>query len=251
MQAVILAGGLGTRISEETINKPKPLIEIGYKPILWHIMKAYSNHGVNNFLICVGYKGELIKEYFGNYLDNTSDIEIDLKSNEIKYLNKHNDNWKIKIIDTGQETNTGGRIKKVEKYLDEDFFLTYGDGVSSVNISETLNFHLKHKKISTMTIVRQPGRFGSVKISNNNDVEQFLEKPFGDEGWINGGFFVFNKRILDYLDDNSVLEKKPLETLAKIGELKSFKHNGFWYSLDSLRDKFVLEDYFKKHGKFY
>lgn len=251
MQAVILAGGFGSRISEETIIKPKPLIEIGYKPIIWHIMKAYSNHGVNNFLICVGYKGELIKEYFINYLNKTSDIEVDLNSNVITYLNKKNINWKIKIIDTGQETNTGGRIKKVEKYLDENFFLTYGDGISSVNITELLNFHFKHKKISTMTVIKQPGRFGSVKISKNNDVEQFFEKPFGDEGWINGGYFVFNKKILDYLDSNSVLEKKPLETLAKISELKSFKHNGFWYALDSQRDKIVLEEYFKKHGKFY
>ena len=251
MQAVILAGGKGTRISEETLIKPKPLIEIGNKPIIWHIMKIYSNHGIKDFLLCTGYKGEMIKQYFANYLKNNSDIEINIKSNSIKFLNKNNEDWNIKIIDTGQNTNTGGRIKKVEKYLDDNFFLTYGDGVSTINISKSLKFHLKHKKISTMTVVKQPGRFGAVKLRKNGDIEKFLEKPYGDEGWINGGFFVFNKKILKYLNKNSILEKKPLETLAKISELKSFKHDGFWYSLDSLRDKFVLEEYYKKYGKFY
>lgn len=251
MQAVILAGGKGTRITEETTLRPKPLIEINYKPIIFHIMELYSTHGVNDFLICSGYKGQQIKEYFINYLNYTSDIEVDLNLNSINFLNNKKKNWKIKIIDTGQETNTGGRIKKIEKYLDEKFFLTYGDGISSVNIRETLNFHLRHEKIATMTVVQQPGRFGSVKISDNDNVEQFLEKPFGDEGWINGGFFVFNKRIIDYLDENCVLEKKPLETLANIGELKSFKHYGFWFAVDSLRDKIILENYYKKNGKFY
>ena len=251
MQAIILAGGKGTRISEETLIKPKPLIEIGNKPIIWHIMKIYSNYGIKDFLICTGYKGEMIKHYFINYLNSNSDIEINIKSNSIKFLNKNSEDWNIKIVDTGQDTNTGGRIKKVEKYLDENFFLTYGDGVSTVDISKSLKFHLKHKKICTMTVVKQPGRFGAVKLKKNGNIEKFLEKPYGDEGWINGGYFVFNKKILKYLNKNTILEKKPLETLAKIGELKSFKHDGFWYSLDSLRDKFVLEDYFKKHGKFY
>lgn len=251
MQAIILAGGKGTRISEETSIKPKPLIEIGNKPIIWHIMKIYSNHGIKDFLICTGYKGEMIKQYFVNYLNSNSDIEINIKSNSIKFLNKNSEDWNIKIVDTGQDTNTGGRIKKAEKYLDDNFFLTYGDGVSTIDISKSLKFHLKHKKICTMTVVKQPGRFGAVKLKKNGNVEKFLEKPYGDEGWINGGYFVFNKKILKYLNKNTILEKKPLETLAKIGELKSLKHDGFWYSLDSLRDKFVLEEYFKKHGKFY
>ena len=251
MQAVILAGGKGTRISEETLLKPKPLIEINYKPIIFHIMELYSSYGVNDFLICTGYKGEQIKEYFINYLNYTSDIEVNLSLNSINFLNKKKSNWTIKIIDTGQETNTGGRIKKVEKYLDENFFLTYGDGISSVNIGKSLDFHLKHGKIGTMTVVKQPGRFGSVKISNNDNIEQFLEKPFGNEGWINGGFFVFNKKIIDYLDESCVLEKKPLETIAIMGELKSFRHDGFWYAVDSLRDKITLENYYKKNGKFY
>mgnify|MGYP001192524185 CR=1 FL=1 len=246
MQAIILAGGKGLRLTEETILKPKPLVEIGSKPIIWHIMKIYSYYGVNDFIICAGYKGNMIKSYFSNFLIDNSDIEIDLKSNSISYLKRSKNQWKVKIIDTGENTMTGGRLKSIENYLDDTFFLTYGDGLSSINIKDTLKFHNKHKKILTMSVIKQPGRYGSVKLGKNNIVEKFTEKPNGEDGWINGGFFVMNKKILNYIDGDKTLEKDPLIKLSKKREIMSYKHNGFWYSMDSLRDKIFLENEWKK-----
>ena len=246
MQAVILAGGKGLRLTEETVLKPKPLIEIGSRPIIWHIMKIYSHYGINDFIICTGYKGDMIKSYFSNFLLENSDIEINLKNNSVSYLNKLKSNWNIKIINTGENTMTGGRLKKIKKHLNETFFLTYGDGLSSVNIKETLKFHKINNKLVTMTVVKQPGRYGSVDVKKNNIVKKFTEKPHGESGWINGGFFVMNKKILDYIEGDKILEKDPFIKLTKKKEIVSFKHNGFWYSMDSMRDKIFLESEWKK-----
>jgi glucose-1-phosphate cytidylyltransferase len=241
MQAVILAGGKGTRISEESQIKPKPLIEIGGKPIIWHIMKNYSFHGINDFIICCGYKAELVKEYFSNFGLYSSDITIDLKKKKIHYHKKKIEKWKITLIDTGLETQTGGRIKRVKDHLKDTFCLTYGDGLSDVDISKSISFHKKQKKLATMTTVQPAGRFGAVNIQNNL-IQDFKEKPIGDGGWINGGFFVLNKKILNYIkDDNSIWEQEPLMKIAQNKQLVSFKHDQFWHPMDTLRDKEYLE----------
>jgi len=242
MQLVILAGGLGTRISEESILRPKPLIEIGGRPIIWHIMKHYSHYGINDFVICCGYKGYMIKEFFSNYLLHISDVTINLDKNQIKFHNSKKDSWTITLVDTGAETQTGGRLKRVEKYLKPEFCMTYGDGLSNVNIKKLINFHKKNKKLATMTTVQPPGRFGIVK-TKGDKILNFLEKPVGNGAWINGGFFVLNRKILKLIkDDMTIWEKKPLEILAKKRELISFKHKNFWHPMDTLRDKQYLED---------
>lgn len=242
MKAVILAGGLGTRISEESSIKPKPMIEIGGKPILWHIMKNYSAHGINEFVICCGYKGYVIKEYFQNYFLHMSDVTFDLSSNNIEVHQKRAEPWKITLIDTGEETQTGGRLKRVGKYLGDNFCMTYGDGLSSVNIKALIEFHNNHGKLATITAVQPPGRFGSLNIKNDT-VESFFEKPSGDGGWINGGFFVLNPSVLELIEDDSTIwEQEPLIRLAEMGQLNSFMHDGFWRPMDTLRDKNVLED---------
>mgnify|MGYP000857547431 FL=1 len=241
MQAVILAGGRGTRISEESTIRPKPLIEIGGKPIIWHIMKNYSYHGINDFVICCGYKAELVKEYFTNFGLYSSDISVDLKKKKIIYHKKKIENWKITLIDTGLETQTGGRIKRISKYLKDTFCLTYGDGLSNVDISKSIKFHNKKNKLATMTTVQPAGRFGAVNIENNL-VTEFREKPLGDGGWINGGFFVLNKKVLDFIkDDYSIWENEPLKNIAKNKQLVSYKHKEFWHPMDTLRDKAFLE----------
>ena len=246
MQAVILAGGRGTRISEESLLRPKPLIEIGERPIIWHIMKIYSYYGINDFIICCGYKGELIKKYFSNFGLYSSDMTIEVKNNKITFHKKNFENWKITLIDTGSETQTGGRIKRVKKYLKNTFCLTYGDGLSDVNIKKTIEFHKRNKKIATMTVVQPAGRFGAVKIKKNL-VDKFLEKPVGDGGWINGGFFVLNKKSLDYIkDDYTIWEQDPLKNLSKQNQLTSFKHKGFWHPMDTIRDKEYLEEEWRK-----
>lgn len=243
MQAVILAGGFGSRLSEETHLKPKPLVEIGGMPILWHIMKIYSSHGINDFIICLGYKGYLIKEYFHNYFLHSSDVEINMNDNSISFLNKNAEPWKIKLIDTGAKSMTGGRLKRVKEYInDNDFCFTYGDGVADININELIEFHKKHNKIATVTVASPPGRFGVVNIKENK-VINFEEKPDGDQGLINAGFFVLNKNIFNYLeDDETIFEQKPLQSLSKEGELYSYHHQGFWQCMDTVRDKENLEE---------
>lgn len=248
MKAVILAGGLGTRISEETDLKPKPMVEIGGKPILWHIMKMYSAHGVHEFIICCGYKGYVIKEYFANYFLHQSDITFDIEHNNMEVHHKRAEPWKVTLVDTGESSMTGKRLKKVRKYIeDEDFFFfTYGDGVSDVDISKTLEFHKKNKKLATVTAVFPPGRFGALDIIDGK-VHEFKEKPKGDGALINGGFFVLSPKTIDYIDDgNTVWEQQPLKQLAKDGELMAFEHNGFWQPMDTLRDKHHLEELWDK-----
>ncbi|HRJ12091.1 MAG TPA: glucose-1-phosphate cytidylyltransferase [Alphaproteobacteria bacterium] len=242
MKAVIFAGGLGTRLSEETHLRPKPMVEIGGKPILWHIMKIYSAHGVNDFLILCGYKSEVIKEYFCNYMLHASDMTVDLAKGKITYLNEKVDPWKITMIDTGLETQTGGRLKRAAKYLgNEDFCLTYGDGVSDVNISELIKFHKKHGKLATVTAVYPDSRFGALEMDGDR-IKSFKEKPAFAEGKINGGFFVLNPRVLEYIrDDKTAFEHRPMSQLAREGELMAFKHEGFWKPMDTLRDKVQLE----------
>jgi len=244
MKAVILAGGFGTRISEETDLKPKPMVEVGGKPILWHIMKIYSSHGIKDFIICCGYRGFVIKEYFANYFLYQSDITFDMANNTMKVHEKRAEPWKITLVDTGENTMTGGRLKQVADYIkDEEYFLfTYGDGVSDVNISDTISFHREHKKLVTLTATYPPGRFGALKI-NHQQVESFQEKPRGDGALINGGFFVLSPKALDYIEDNNTIwEKDPLTKMAADGELMAFEHDGFWQPLDTLRDKNYLED---------
>tara|TARA_B100000212_G_C27247564_1_gene478736 strand:+ start:55 stop:825 length:771 start_codon:yes stop_codon:yes gene_type:complete len=244
MKAVILAGGLGTRLSEETASRPKPMVEIGGKPILWHIMKIYSHFGVNDFIICCGYKGYSIKEYFMNYFSHQSDITINLEDNSSIIHRKRAEPWSVTLVDTGENTMTGGRLARVKSYLssDEDFFFTYGDGVGNINIKESLNFHKKHGKLATLTSVTPPGRFGALEIIDNR-VNKFVEKPVGDGGKINGGFFILSPKVIDFIDsDQCVWEQEPLQTLAQKGELFSFEHSGFWQPMDSLRDKNYLED---------
>lgn len=245
MKAVILAGGLGTRISEESHNKPKPMILIGGKPILWHIMKIYSSFGVNDFIICCGYKGYMIKEYFSNYFLHTSDISLDLSDNSVNFHNKRSESWKVRLVDTGELTMTGGRVKRIYDYIknDDSFFLTYGDGVSNINIQKLYDFHKAHGKKATVSAVTPPGRFGFLDIDEHNNVKNFREKSTKDVGKINGGFFVFSPDIINYIDDdNTILEGKPLENLAKNGELKAFVHDDFWQPMDTLRDKHKLDN---------
>tara|TARA_B110000027_G_scaffold59236_1_gene63889 strand:- start:12 stop:788 length:777 start_codon:yes stop_codon:yes gene_type:complete len=249
MKVVILAGGRGTRIQEESLIKPKPLIEIGSKPIIWHIMKTYSHYGFKEFVICCGYKGYLIKEYFANFSLHNSDVTIDIKKNEIKVHKNNNEDWKITLIDTGDDSFTGGRILRIKDFVDEEFLLTYGDGVSDVNINELVEHHKTNKKIATMTIVQPQGRFGVVEFNTeNNLIENFSEKLKGDGAWINGGFFVLNKKIFKYLkDDFTIWEKEPLENLSKENQLVAFKHAGFWYPMDTMRDKAYLENLWDKN----
>ena len=244
MKAVILAGGLGTRISEETHLKPKPMIEIGGKPILWHIMKSYSAHGVNDFVICCGYKGYVIKEYFANYFLHMSDVTFDMANNQMEVHQRNAEPWKVTLIDTGDETLTGGRLKRVASYIQDEseFCFTYGDGVSDLNITSLIDFHRKHGKLATVTAVQPPGRSGALKLEGNQ-VTGFTEKPRGDGGLINGGFFVLSPKCLELItSDSSTWEAEPLMELSKMGELMSFEHNSFWQAMDTLRDKTHLEE---------
>jgi len=250
MKAVILAGGLGTRISEETSIKPKPMIEIGGKPILWHIMKIYSHYGINEFIICCGYKGYVIKEYFANYFLHQSDITFDMSNNEMKIHQERAEPWKVTLIDSGEQTMTGGRIKRVKDYLNEneDFCLTYGDGVANINISELIKFHKSHGKIATLSSVFPQARFGSLDIEDNR-VKKFIEKPKGDGALINGGFFVLKPKAIDYIEgDSTIWEQLPLNKLAEEGELMSFKHEDFWQPMDTLRDKHYLEELWESNN---
>ena len=244
MKAVILAGGFGTRISEETHMVPKPMIQIGGSPILWHIMNLYSSHGINDFIICCGYKSYVIKEYFANYLLHTSDVTFNLSNSEIKVHERRAKPWTVTLVETGKETMTGGRLKRVAQYLDEDepFCLTYGDGLSNVDIKASIKFHNKHKKLATLTAVHAPGRFGALDISNES-ISSFKEKPNGDGSRINGGFFVLSPKVIDLIsDDSTVWEEGPLENLAKNNQLNAFFHDGFWQPMDTLRDKVLLEE---------
>ena len=243
MKAVILAGGLGTRISEETHLKPKPMIEIGGKPILWHILKSYSYHGINDFIICCGYRGYIIKEYFANYFMHLSDVTFDMRNNKMEVHQNNAEPWRITLVDTGEHTMTGGRLKRVEAYVnDEDFCFTYGDGVSDVNIKELIRYHQELGVKATLTAVQPPGRFGALNFDGNK-ITSFQEKPVGDGGWINGGFFVCSPSVFEYLDDDhTIWESKPLESLAREGELSAYFHKNFWQPMDTLRDKIHLEE---------
>ena len=244
MKAVILAGGLGTRISEETSVRPKPMIEVGGKPILWHIMKTYSAHGIHDFVICCGYKGYIIKEYFANYFLHMSDVTFDMEHNQMEVHQRNAEPWKVTLVDTGEETMTGGRIKRVADYVKDDelFCLTYGDGVSDVNITELIAFHKAQNSKATLTATLPPGRFGALDLAGNK-VNSFVEKPQGDGAMINGGFFVLSPKVIDYIkDDKTIWEREPLERLAQEGELAAFRHNGFWQPMDTLRDKVHLEE---------
>jgi glucose-1-phosphate cytidylyltransferase len=243
MKAVILAGGFGTRISEETHLRPKPMIEVGGRPLLWHLMKHYSSHGINEFIICCGYKGYMIKEYFSNYFLHSADVTFSLATNEIKIHNRQSEPWTVTLVDTGENTMTGGRLKRVSSYLDsEDFCFTYGDGLSDVNLTELISFHCENDSLATMTGVQPPGRYGAI-IREGHLVKSFTEKPRGDGGLINGGFFVLNPKVLELIrDDSTIWEKEPLEQLATTGELTVYEHSGFWHAMDTLRDKTYLEE---------
>jgi glucose-1-phosphate cytidylyltransferase len=243
MKAVILAGGYGTRISEETHLKPKPMIEIGSKPILWHIMKVFGAHGINDFIICLGYKGYLIKEYFANYFLHMSDIHLDLAQNKLEILNNNTEPWKVTLIDTGLDSMTGGRLKRVAQYLrdDEDFCFTYGDGLADIDLGELIRFHRSEGRLATLTAVSPPGRFGALDLTGRR-VARFKEKPMGDGGYINGGFFVLSRKVLEYIDgDDTTWELEPLERLAAEGNLSAYVHKGFWHPMDTLRDQKKLQ----------
>jgi glucose-1-phosphate cytidylyltransferase len=245
MKVVILAGGLGTRISEETMLRPKPMVEIGSKPILWHIMKSYSAYGFNDFIICCGYKGFLIKEYFANYFLHMSDVTIDLKNNAMQVHHQKAESWKVTLIDTGENSMTGGRLKRVQEHLKDEksFFMTYGDGLSDIDLTKSLQFHEQHGKLATVTAVQPPGRYGVLNIEGSQ-VVSFLEKPTGKESMINGGFFVLSPKCLDLIEgDSTIWEKEPMEALSKQGQLMAFEHAGFWQSMDTLRDKNQLEEH--------
>ena len=244
MKVVILAGGFGTRISEETMTKPKPMIEVGGYPILWHIMKIYSHFGFNEFVICLGYKGYILKEYFANYFLHQSDVTFNMTDNSVEYHKSKAENWKITLVDTGDESMTGGRIKRAKPYLNNrPFMLTYGDAVANIDIKSLVQFHNKNKAMLTVTAVQPSGRFGAMDITKSNRVSSFHEKPKGDGGWINGGFFVCQPEVIDYIDtDDTIWEKKPLEQIASNGELVAFQHTGFWKPMDTLRDKRELEE---------
>ncbi len=243
MKAVILAGGLGTRLSEETVVRPKPMIEIGGNPILWHIMKTFSTHGIHDFIICLGYKGYMIKEYFANYFLHMSDVTFDMVNNKMEVHQNHVEPWRVTLVDTGEATMTGGRLKRIRPYLtDEDFCFTYGDGVGDINITDLIDFHKTQKTLATLTATQPPGRFGAIGLQKNK-VTSFQEKPEGDGGWINGGFFVLSPKVLDYIEGDSTLwERGPMERLAKEGQLSAFLHDGFWQPMDTLRDKIRLEE---------
>jgi glucose-1-phosphate cytidylyltransferase len=242
MKVVILAGGFGTRISEETHIKPKPMVEIGGRPVLWHIMKSYSHYGFNDFVICLGYKGYMIKEFFSNYFLHTSDVTFDLAENKMHVHQNKSEKWRVTLVDTGEDTQTGGRLLRVKDYVkDEDFCFTYGDGVSDVNIADVVKFHKEQKTYATLTSVQPPGRFGALSMDGHKILD-FKEKPAGDGGWINGGYFVLSPKVFDYLKgDSDTWEREPMERLAKDKQLSAFQHNGFWRPLDTLRDKTHLE----------
>lgn len=244
MKAVILAGGLGTRIAEESDSKPKPMVEIGGRPLLWHIMKIYSHHGIRDFVVCLGYKGYVIKEFFFNYYRHMSDMSINLSTGEHQIINNHAEDWRITLIDTGQETMTGGRLKRAAPYLDnESFCLTYGDGLSDIDITAEITFHKNQRKLATVAAVQPPGRFGVLNIDPTQKVTSFEEKPSDEIGWINGGFFVLEPPVMEYIeDDTTSWEREPLANLAKDGGLAAFKHTGYWQPCDTLRDKRELEN---------
>jgi glucose-1-phosphate cytidylyltransferase len=244
MKAVILAGGLGTRISEETHLKPKPMIEIGGKPILWHLMKIYSSHGINDFIVCCGYKGYVIKEYFANYFLHMSDVTFDMTNNKMKVHQQNAEPWTVTLVDTGDDTQTGGRLKRVASYLKNEkaFCFTYGDGLSNVDLTKLIQFHEKHGKLATITAVQPPGRYGALK-REDDLVTGFFEKPKGDGGWINGGFFVLSPKCIDYIDsDEMPWELDPLNNIASQGDLMAYEHEGFWQPMDTLREKNLLEE---------
>ena len=242
MKAVLLAGGFGTRLSEETSDRPKPMVSIGGRPILWHILKLYSAHGINDFVICAGYKGYMIKEYFANYFLHMSDVTFDMRENSMEVHKKRSEPWRVTIIDTGEESMTGGRIKRIQPYIDDTFCMTYGDGVSDVDITELLAFHRAQGKKATLTAVQPSGRFGALGM-NGNLVQNFQEKPQGDGAWINGGFFVLEPSIFETIEgDKTIWERAPMEQLAADGEMAAYKHHGFWQPMDTLRDKMKLED---------
>lgn len=245
MKVVLLAGGLGTRLSEETSTRPKPMVEIGGMPILWHIMKIYSTYGFNDFIICLGYKGYLIKEYFANYFLHKSDVTIDLKNNSVKVYDCHAEPWNITLVDTGIDSMTGGRIKRIQTHIgNEPFMLTYGDGVSNINISQLVAAHKQQQKMVTVTAVQPSGKFGALDINENDSVKSFMEKPKGDGAWINAGFFVCQPEVFDYITkgDTTIWEREPLEQIAAKDQMYAYKHTGFWKPMDTLRDKFELED---------
>lgn len=245
MKAVILAGGLGTRISEETHLRPKPMIEICGKPLLWHLMKLYSAHGINDFIVCCGYRGYVIKEYFANYFLHTSDVTFDIGNNEMQVHQRKAEPWRVTLVDTGDDTLTGGRLKRVASHVrDEELFcFTYGDGLSDLNITRLIEFHQAHGKLATVTAVRPPGRYGTLSVDGGSTVRALVEKPDGDGAWINGGFFVLSPGCLEYIDgDQSVWETGPLDAMAKDGQLMAFEHRGFWHAMDTLRDKTYLEE---------
>ena len=244
MKAIILAGGLGTRISEETYLKPKPMIEVGGMPILWHIMKMYSAHGINDFIICVGYKGYVIKEYFANYFLHMSDVTFDMQNNAMEVHHQQAEPWRVTLVDTGENTLTGGRLKRIASYVENEdaFCFTYGDGVADIDITALINFHKQHKKLATVTAVQPPGRYGALSMDGNT-VKGFLEKPQGDGGWINGGFFILSPKVMALIaGDSSSWEGNPLTQLASQSELMAYEHKGFWQPMDTLRDKNHLED---------
>ena len=243
MKAIVLAGGLGTRISEETSSRPKPMVEIGGKPILWHVLKIYSHFGINDFVVCCGYKGYLIKEYFANYFLHMSDVTFDMRNNEMEVHHKKAEPWRVTLVDTGEDTMTGGRLRRVREYVEgeADFCFTYGDGVSDVDIAKLIAFHHEQKTLATVTATYPPGRFGAMDIAGNK-ITTFKEKPKGDGGMINGGFFVLKSAVIDLIpDDACVWEREPLETLANAGQLSAYRHDGFWQPMDTLRDKILLE----------
>jgi glucose-1-phosphate cytidylyltransferase len=242
MKAVLLAGGLGTRLSEETAVRPKPMVEIGGKPILWHIMKIYSAHGINDFIVCCGYKGYVIKEYFANYFLHMSDVTFDMAHNRMEVHQKFAEPWRVTLVDTGDDSMTGGRLRRVADYLDDDFCFTYGDGVSDVDITREVAFHRSHGKLATLMATQPPGRFGNINF-NGTSIVSFEEKPKGDGSWINAGFFVLSPKVIERLeDDSTVWERGPMESLARDGEMQAFFHDGFWHPMDTLRDKQYLEN---------
>lgn len=253
MKVVILAGGLGTRIMEKTDVIPKPMIEIGGMPIMWHIMKLYSHYGFNDFIICLGYKGDYIKRYFLNYYNLNSNIEIDLSNNKVSHLSSKKENFKIKLIDTGLQTNTAGRISRIREYVGDQFMLTYGDGVSNINLEKLIEFHSKNNSIATLTSVKNPSRFGDLQINEDNKVLKFIEKPEDHNNWINAGYFVLNREVFNYLNfenvDDVQWEKGPLKKIASDGMLSTYKHNGFWKPMDAMRDKIELEKIWKENPK--
>jgi glucose-1-phosphate cytidylyltransferase len=244
MKAVILAGGFGTRISEETHLRPKPMIEIGGKPILWHVLKIYSHYGINEFVICCGYKGYLIKEYFANYFLHMSDVTLNMRTNSMEVHHKNAEPWEITVVDTGEQTHTGGRLKRVRNYVgDSSFCFTYGDGLSNVQINELIKKHKENNKLATVTAVQPPGRYGLLDLNETGSVKGFQEKPQGDGGWINGGFFVLEPEVFDLIEgDSTTWEQEPLQRLAADGQLQAYQHRGFWQPMDTLRDRVHLEE---------